>query len=119
MLQLTASRIEYHASAVIRFLQVCTSHTAALRPHTFLLTYLLIYGLFNHALGTSDTSASNADYRKPSYSADLCNADSITRAKINEKNYLPNVIIHGMLSIRQQHTRYISTCKETGIFYSG
>ena len=89
------------------------------RPQTYLLIYLLIYGLFNHALGTSDTSASNADYRKPSYNADLCNADLITSVKINVKNNLLNVVIHGLLIIRQQHTRHISTCKETGTFYSG
>jgi hypothetical protein len=57
----------------------------------------LIYGLFNHALGTSDTSASNADYRNPSYNADLCNADSIASVKINVKNNLPDVVIHAFI----------------------
>ena len=85
------------------------SHRCVSSPHLF--TYLLIYGLFNHALGTSDTSAFNAVYRKPSYNADL-----ITSVKINVKNNLPNMVIHGPLNIRQQHTRHISTCKETGTF---
>jgi len=48
------------------------------------MNYLLIYGLFNHALGTSDTSV---DYKKPSYNADLRNSDLITSVKINVKNY--------------------------------
>ena len=109
VLQLTGSRTESHVSALICYPQVCTSHTAALCPNTYLLICLLIYSLFNHAPRTSDTSAYNADYRKPSYNADLCNSDLIISEKINVKNYLPNVVIHGLLNIRQQHTRHICT----------